>query len=410
MVLRAYANLQHLPFDIDAVIAVQLDGRRVHRLQPLKGRIARRAAVFQIRPRFLGKIFRRVARGIAAKIHVHTPARVCLLFHQDVHLRGAGHLARVVGPLIALEEAVLQRRLYAQRVGEEFALHALLVHRHVARQHLLIAARYIPPEFHRGKPVLPRVQVRALRARGECHAAHTVMAERIDAVAIDMRRAARAQDYVRAGDVEQLLRVRLQTQKAAHAVCTRHDAEGEAVIHDFDGLGAHARLQRLGHKPAGERPGGAGAAARIVVGLIADVFSVGVLREGHAQARQAQEAFRRMRRLAKRRIAVDVLMPQFARERAHAVALVARKRELVIRLFIAARVARGAGVHVLREQHKIALAEHIEPVRRVEARAAGTDDNRSNGTRKHRISPSMNRSAIRKEWSVTIYDTGFCAR
>ena len=138
--LRADADFEHFGFQIDAVRAVELDCGRVDRAQALDGRFLRRAAAFEIFARFGLERVQRKAGGIAPVIHVHAAALVGFRLDEKIDAGGAARFARVERPFVALEKDAVQRVLAGERVEEKLTLHAVLVHRYVARNRLLIAA------------------------------------------------------------------------------------------------------------------------------------------------------------------------------------------------------------------------------------------------------------------------------
>ena len=163
----------------------------------------------------------------------------------------------------------------------------------------------------------------------------------------------------------------VQAKQAVHALFIREQAHRRHPVEHRDALLRHGPLERLRHQARGERPAGRRPPPRVVVRLVAHILAVLVRRERHAELHELQKAARRARRLAQRDVAVH---PPAAIERlgqiAHAVAVASREGELVIRLLVAARVARGAHAHTLREQHHIAHAQVPQAVRRVVAGAA----------------------------------------
>ena len=146
VVLGAHPYLQHFPLNVNAVAAVQLDGRGVDGPQALDGGGPVRAAVDQILPRFLRQQGQVVARRVVQIIHVHPAAPVLLGLDEDIHPGGALRPARVKGPLVALEEGAVHGLRRAQRVGQEIPRHTVIVDGYIAGQGLLVAAGHVPAE------------------------------------------------------------------------------------------------------------------------------------------------------------------------------------------------------------------------------------------------------------------------
>ena len=376
VVLGAYADFQVLRGKVNAVIPVQGDGRGVDGPQALQGRGSQRAAVFQVLPRLRGEVLRGEARGVAGVVHVHPAARVLLRLHQDIHSGGTLRLAGVKGPLIALQESVLQGFPFPHGLGQKFPLHPLGVHGHISRNGLLVAAGDVPAEAHRGQAVLPAVQVGPRGPGLKGHAAHAELALRVHPVEIDARGAAGGQDHLGAADAQHRVVPKVQALQAAHAPFIRKDAVGQQVFPHPHPPGQDAFFQGLGHVAAGEGPGGGGPAALVVVGLVAHEFPHFVAGKGHPQLHQLEESLGRPRGLAQSQVPVHVLPVQGVGHVLHAVALPARQGELVVGLLVAAGVAGGAVAHVLRHQQHILRPQGGQPVRGVEPRAAGAHHRR----------------------------------
>ena len=220
------------------------------------------------------------------------------------------------------------------------------------------------------------MQVDAPAPGSKRHAACAELAFGIDAVGINTRWAACRQHHIRAAHGQQLPRAPRKAQQAAYAVCVRQNMKSKRIIHHRHAARVYAFFQRLGYIAARERPRGGRAAARVVVGLVADIFAHFVCRERHAQLHQLEKGARRAGRLAQRDVAVHIRPAQCARKIAHTVAVIPGKAQLIVGLLVAARIARGAAVHPLGDQQYL-LPQRRKAVGRVQPRAAGADHRRS---------------------------------
>ena len=345
--------------------------------QARKRRFARqRAAAGQVVPRFGPKGLRRVALRVLPVVEIHPPAQVGLLFDQQINAGGPLRLARVKRPLVPFQEDKVERGGPGQAFGQKLPLGPRLVYRDIARDGLLVAARYVPPEPYRCQPVLPAVQVDPRAARRQRHAGHAELAGRVDAVRINARGAAGGQHDVGAAHGDRRAGAAVQAEQAAHAVFAGQNAENQRVIQHRHAARAHAFFQRFGHVAAGQRPGRGGPAAGVMVGLVADILAHLVGRERHAELHELEEGARRTGGFAQGDVAVHIGAAQRARHLADAVAVVPGERELVIGLFVAARVAGSAAVHALGDEQDL-LPERGQAVGGVEPRAAGADDRRA---------------------------------
>ena len=202
---------------------------------------------------------------------------------------------------------------------------------------------------------------------------------RIDAVRVNSGRPAGCPDDVPAVDqrIACLFRTRcaVQAQKAEHPLAVRQNTDNLHTVQHRNALRAYGSFQHLRHSFAGIRAGASRAAARIMVGFVADVFPVTAARKFHAKLRQPQKARRGERRLAQRGIAVNALaVKKRLRHFAHTVSIAAGERQLVIGLLVAAGIAAGAAEPVLGQQQNVVLTGTPEAVCRVIARCAAADN------------------------------------
>ena len=185
--LRANGNFQHLRFQLNAMIMVQLDRRRVHMPESLKRRGLHRAGFFQIFARLPG--YQRKpplphAGGIAAEIQPYAAAtQHGFLVYQDIDEGRALliRLTRIERPLIPLQKDCLKHffRRIEITVKELAFVASLLIGAHIPGQNLLKRSGQVPAELDGSDTILRFRQVFPHRARPESRAASSRLAGRI---------------------------------------------------------------------------------------------------------------------------------------------------------------------------------------------------------------------------------------
>ena len=240
-----------------------------------------------------GVIAKLAARGVCAVIKIDFASLAGFQIHQNVDDGAAvGNLAHIKGPLVALQKQLAEHIVrVGEKVHQKLALVASVRRCGVdPRQHLHIRSRHIPPRRDRCQAVLPFGQVFALCACFQRKAGGPILAEGIDAVGVHTSWAAGGPDNVFASNqrkaVGGVLRSRVQAKQAANRTAVRQNFDDLGLVQHRHTLGLHGSFQTFGHLLAGVGSHVGGAAARVVVGLVADVLAVAVAGERHAQLNQ----------------------------------------------------------------------------------------------------------------------------
>ena len=295
VMLGAEGDLQRLGVQIHTLITVKIDGRLVHMRQPLNRRAEAGTDAGQVLARLgqQGVIAKLAARGVCAVIKIDFASFAGFQIHQNVDDRAAvSNFTHIKRPLVAFQEQVAQHIVdIGEEVHQELPLVTAVRRRGVdPRQHLHVGARDIPPRRNEGKPVLPFGQVFALCACFQRKAGGPILAEGIDAVGVHTSWAAGGPDNVFASNqrkaVGGVLRSRVQAKQAANRTVVRQNFDDLGLVQHRHALGLHGSFQTFGHLLAGVGSHAGGAAARVVVGLVADVLAVAVAGERHAQLDQ----------------------------------------------------------------------------------------------------------------------------
>ena len=383
VMLGAEGDLQRLGVQIHTLITVKIDGRLVHMRQPLNRRAEAGTGPLQILPRFGQQriVGKRAVHRIFAVIKIDFASLAGFQIHQNVDDGAAvGNLAHIKRPLVALQKQLAEHIVrVGEKVHQKLALVASVRRRGKhPRQHLHIGAGNIPARRNGGKPVLPFGQVFALCACFQRKAGGPILAEGIDAVGVHTSWAAGGPDNVFASNqrkaVGGVLRNRVQAKQAANRTAVRQNFDDLCLVQHRHALGLHGSFQTFGHLLAGVGSHAGGAAARVVVGLVADVLAVAVAGERHAQLDQLQEALGRERGLAQGNITIHAAArKQCVGHLAHAVGVAPGQGQLVVGLFVAAGVAAGSARAVFGDQHNIPLAQLPQAVGGVKARCAAAD-------------------------------------
>ena len=295
VMLGAEGNFQRLGVQIHTLITVKIDGRLVHMRQTLDGRAEAGTGAGQVLVR-LGQqvvIAKLAVRRVCAVIKIDFTAPAGFQIHQNVNDGAAvGNLAHIKGPLVALQKQLAEHIVrVGEKVHQKLALVASVRRRgEYPRQHLHIGAGNIPARRNGGKPVLPFGQVFAFGTRLQRKPRGPILAEGIDAVGVHTSRAAGGPDNVFAADqnkaVGVVLRGHVQAKQPADRAAVCQDFDNLGLVQHRHALGLHGSLQTFGHLLAGVGSHAGGAAARVVVGLVADVLAVAVAGKRHAQLDQ----------------------------------------------------------------------------------------------------------------------------
>ena len=133
---------------------------------------------------------------------------------------------------------------------------------------------------------------------------------------------------------------RVQAQKAADDLVRFQNLNGTQLVIYRNVQAFCVLLQPLCHVFRRQRSSRACSGKAVVIGLIADIFSIAVCREGNAQLTQMQKAASRKCRFAKRLIAVYTAAGEKVLcHLPYAVCLCAAKRQLIVGLLVAADIA-----------------------------------------------------------------------
>ena len=321
--------------------------------------------------------------GFCAEVEEDAPA----LHHrldvdQNIHnRRAAGHLARVEGPLVALEEdhrihlahrvEIFRHKL--TRVGDAIRFRA-----DEARNHLHIRAGDVPAELDRRHAVLRLRQALRLRARQQRQANRAGMHVGIDAGLVQTARPAHGEDDVFREVGFQIL-VGIERERADNAFgpvfVYRQKLHHISFLAHGDVQLPHAANQRPAHLPRGVRPDGRGALAWIVIRLVADELPVSIAGERHAQVHQMDERPRRQTRFDERQVAVHAAALEVRlRHHLRRIGILTAQRELVVRLLVAAGVDRRALVQPLADDEHVFHAVGAQLHRGVQPRRPAPDD------------------------------------
>ncbi len=146
-------------------------------------------------------------------------------------------------------------------------------------------------------------------------------------------------------------------------------------VPDGDAPGAHIVFQRLCHHFRCVRTGRSGPALWVVIGLVADILTILIVREGDPVIDEAIEAPGRKRRFHKRGVAVDAFpIKQRSGHFHHRVAVATGQRELVVGLLVRTCVARCTCVDVFGDKADVSDAQGMEMRSRIEAACPAPDD------------------------------------
>ena len=316
MMLGADRYAQWFGVQINVVVFVQIDGQRIHMRQTGNRRILRCAGVQQIVRRLPAQTVQPLFQphGIGAEVHINLPAEGhCFMMNDNIDNGGALDLIDVEGPLIALQENVVQRLLGGvEIIRQELMLAALFINGNIARQHLLIGTGYVPAKIGGGQTILPLRQVGALRAGPQGHSAHAALAGRINRRFVAAGRAAgRQNDTGRQNQTDTVARLvragLIPAEEAVDPSLLHQQLRNQKTIHQADALGVNGALQAFRHELGGQRAGRGRALARIVVGLVAGIFAVLIGRKANAELAELHESPHGAGRFGQGGIAVDAL-------------------------------------------------------------------------------------------------------
>lgn len=344
-------------------------------LQAFQRSAEQRARAAQIVPSLFaecGKGFVQ-SHGVAGKIEINPPPVPDFVGNQKVDLRRAVQLARVKGPLVALEKDQVKRAC-AERFPQKFPLDSVRPHREIAGEHLLIRSRKIPAEVGACNAVLPLFQIRAGCTRADGKPCCAGLALGIDRILIDRRRASRCENQVAAGE-HRTFAALADCRNARDVSAVGEYPNRTPTVENRNSVAVHRVFQCLGHVFRGQRTAGGCPCARVVVGFVAGVFAVFVAGKGNAEFHKVHETANRISRFAHGVVAVDsAAVEKRLRHFAHAVAFRTAERQFVVGLFVASRVPRSAHVPTFGQKRDVGYAERPKPLRRRKARAAASDD------------------------------------
>ena len=119
-----------------------------------------------------------------------------------------------------------------------------------------------------------------------------------------------------------------------------------------------------------------------MVGLVAHVLPVAIVREGYAAADEVIESLGRMLGFAQRDVAVHAAaLEQVLRHQPRRVQRSMGQRELVVGLLVRTGLVRCPGAPALRDQHDVTLPMRQELQRRIQRGGPAADDQRVRGMR-----------------------------
>ena len=382
VVLGADGDFQGLGADVDAVVQVQLDGLGVHGGEALDGRALQGLGVFEVGMGLLAQAVEGEAGRVCPVVQEHpAPFHYGFDIDQDVDQgRAADDLARIEGPLVALEEdhgIPLARRL---EVGiEEFLLVvAVPVGAYEARHHLHERARHVPAELDGGHAVLRLRQALGAGAGQERQTDAAGVHLGVHAGPVDPARAAGGEHHVLGAVGFQVPGV-VDGDGAGGALAAaapdgqqRHHV---AFLADFDVAALGLADQRPAHLARRIGADGGGALARVVIGLVADELAHGVLGKGHPHGYQVEEGPGRQAGLDQSQIAMHGAAGEVGvGHEAGRIGIGAAQREFVIGLLVTAGVDGGAHFEALGEDEDVLDALLVQLDGGVEPGGAAADD------------------------------------
>ena len=410
--LCADRDLQTLTVKVDTVGSVKVDGRTVHFFESFDRCGKKRIRIFQIFLCLFRELFDTqnavmiCLRGISSVIQKNASALLFFAENGKVYTGRATayRLFRIKRPFIALgEDRVEHFFVTCKRLAEEFSfVLSVFIRGNITGQNLLIRARKIPAEIHGSKTVLGFRQIRSICACRKCRAKRAGLARRIYGIRIDRGGTAHGVNDSTCGEQAKTERIFLadlqgtERKKALDFSVFRQNTDHAVAVKNGNALRHDRLLQRLGHIFRRQRTAGGRSRRLIVVGLVANVFSEFVHRKRNPEPDELEEASCRQSGIGQRKITVHGAT---AHKRlchiVNAVLHAARKIELVVRLFIRARVAGGAHHSALRDDENVRHAERIERIRRVIA-CRPTSDDRGRGC-EMRYLPTADRNKVHKK-------------
>ena len=389
VVLGADRDLQQLRREIDTVTMVKFQRRGVEATETLERRRRPRARILQVVARLRRQGGKFQIGGVGAVVEKH-PAAALRRFAVDenVDQRRTRHMPRRKRPLVAFQEdRIVHRRRRGEVFAQKFALvrHPVRRGRHEAREDLHVTARDVPAELGRRQPELRFGEVARLRPDLKSQPDRPGMHRRVDALRVQPARTADREDHVLGGhgfeDVVRARGVQVDEHRsaAASAAVLIHGQKRhrDAPFDDFDAAPFHLDDKRPAHLARGVRSAARRPPFGVVVGLVADVFPVFVVRERHAERRKKTERLNRQRRLDEREVAVHrAPRGEVAREQDRRIGLKSVHSELVVGLLVAPRIDRGTSFEPLGVDRERSYPPGVEPHRRRETRGAASDDER----------------------------------
>ena len=178
-------------------------------------------------------------------------------------------------------------------------------------------------------------------------------------IRIDTGGTARGENDILGADEHKPIRVAvgfvyIQTKHAYGCAILFNDGNYHVPVPNGNLLFRHGLFQIFRHQLGGQRPGAGGAGTGIVIRFVSHVFAIAIHGEGHAQLCQMNEAGHGQRRLGVGNVTVHALAAeQILRHSPGRIGKIAAEIQLVVGLFVRARVAGGTHLYPFGEDGNV---------------------------------------------------------
>ena len=291
VMLGADRNLQHIRRQINPVIPIKFNGRRIQFFQPFKGRcFPQTAGAFQINFRLIPELFRIVIRRIGTVVQKNTPSPLCRFnMHKNINERRSRHMPCCKGPLIPFQENMIRDKRLIFKVFPQkfpFVTDAVRCPGNEPGQHLHVTAGDIPPERSRSQTELEFGQIPHLRTDLRRKPDRTCVNRRIDAVLKQAAGTANSKHNIFRKNSLHLIGM-IRKDSAADVVIFRFQQfDSDLILHHFNVPAFHFRDQRATHLPGRVGPATGGTASGIMIRFVAGELTEGIVWKRYAKARK----------------------------------------------------------------------------------------------------------------------------